>query len=96
MNSNIMGTHRQSVASMTGQTAALLMEPQSQIGAQLCRHNRFTLANYTPDRAAWHKGNLADFTNSRFDYNPSSVQETPVPVFPPSGWYFHQYSPSPL
>ena len=90
---NIMGTHRQSVASMTGQTAALLMEPQSAIGPQFCRHNRFTLADYMPDRAAWHKGNVTDFANSRFDYNPSGVQETPVPVFPLSNWFFINTAP---
>ncbi|MEO6037020.1 MAG: hypothetical protein ABIQ93_01320 [Saprospiraceae bacterium] len=84
---NIMGHHQRSTISSTGATAGLLMEAQSVIGPQFCRHNKFTLPTYTPDDGAWHKGSFADFIASRFDYNPTITQETPVPVSPSSGWF---------
>ncbi len=92
---NNFGHHaRSSLPSATPETAALQMEAGSIIGPQFCRHNIWELANYTPDRAAWHKGN--NFPASRFDYNPSLIGEEPVPAFPASGWFHPDCTGNPL
>ncbi len=74
-------------------TGALQMEVGSKLGKQACQHNIWEVANYAPDRGAWHKG--ANFTDTRFDYNPNLVGEKPSPIFPVSGWFFDECTNEP-
>lgn len=82
---NSIGIHQRSIIMGTGQTAGLLMEAGSNLGPQYCRGNQWTVANYTPEIGAWHKG--SNFLDSKFDYNPSVANSAPVPVSPTSGWF---------
>ncbi|MDX1912892.1 MAG: hypothetical protein SFV22_15475, partial [Saprospiraceae bacterium] len=69
-------------------TGALQMENGSKIGPQFCKHNIWHVASYAPDRAAWHKGNMGNVSESRFDINPFLPGEVSSPIHPASGWFF--------
>ena len=84
---NHIGLHQHSPTAGGGTTAGLLMEIGSKLGDQICRGNQWSVANYSPDRGAWHKGSQANYEESQFEYDPLVSYNMPNPIFPTSNWF---------
>jgi hypothetical protein len=87
---NIIGHHTRSEVpnTPTNETGGLQMEVGSRLGPQICRHNVWQVANYFPDKGAWHKGVASNILESRFDYNPIINGEKPNPITSVTAWFF--------
>ncbi|MEI6409562.1 MAG: T9SS type A sorting domain-containing protein [Bacteroidota bacterium] len=90
---NVIGHHNVSPITSypSEKTGGLLMEVGSELGIQHCKHNHWVEADYSPDWGAWHK-NVPDYSSSIFEYDPTLLSETPVPVAPVSGWFVPVFS----